>query len=204
MQDSNDTLQLYFAEISQYDRLTKDEELELAKLIEQGCEQSRRKLTEANLRLVVSIAKKFQGHGLSLEDLIQEGNLGLMNAVDKFDWRRDVRFSTHATWWIKLAVTRSIANSSRTIRVPVNVHDFIVKINKVTKELEAKLGREPTDEEISDIIKVSVEKLRDTLFHDLPVKSLSEPFGPEEDDNELHEIVYDRTESTPEEIALNL
>lgn len=199
----NDVVQQYLIEIGRYPRLSKEEEKELAQNIEKGCEISRRRLVESNLRLVVSVAKKFQGHGLSLEDLIQEGNIGLMNAVDKFDWRRDVRFSTHATWWIRLAVTRSLANTSRTIRVPINVHDFLVKVNKVTKELEAKLGREPTDEEVSDILKISVAKLRETRYHDVPVRSLSEPYGPEEEDNELQETIYDRTESTPEEIALS-
>lgn len=200
---AEDLIQQYLNEIGRYPRLSKAEEVELAKKIEEGCEQSRRKLTECNLRLVVSIAKKYQGHGLSLEDLIQEGNMGLINAVDKFDWKRDVRFSTHATWWIRLAVTRALANTSRTIRVPINVHDFMVKINKVTKELESALGREPTDQEISDKMKVSVAKLRNARYHDLPVKSLSEPFGPEEDKNELQEIITDRTESNPEEIALS-
>lgn len=200
---ADDLIQQYLTEIGRYDRLNKDEEVELAKRIQEGCEVSRRRLVESNLRLVVSIAKKFQGHGLNLEDLIQEGNLGLINAVDKFDWKRDVRFSTHATWWIRLAVTRSLANSSRTVRVPINVHDFLVKVSKTIKELEASLGREPTDEELSDKMKVSVAKLRDAKFHDLPVRSLSEPYGPEEDKNELQETIYDRTESTPEEIALS-
>jgi RNA polymerase primary sigma factor len=200
---SDDVIQQYLSEIGRYPRLTKEEERELAIQTEKGDVAARRKLVESNLRLVVSIAKKFQGHGLSLEDLIQEGNQGLMTAVDKYDWRRETRFSTHATWWIRLAVTRSLANSSRTIRVPINVHDFLVKINKVTKELESSLGREPTDEEISDKMKVSVAKLRDTRYHDLPVRSLSEPYGPEEDKNEIQETVYERTEQTPEEIALS-
>lgn len=196
-------VQQYLIEISRYGRLTKDEEQELAVRMETGCDISRRKLVESNLRLVVSVAKRFQGHGLPLEDLIQEGNLGLMIAVDKFDWKRDVRFSTHATWWIRLAVTRALANTSRTIRVPINVHDLLVRINKVTKELEAKLGRDPNDEEISDKMKVSVAKLKDARFHDITVRSLSETFGTEEDNNELQETIYDRTEATPEEIALS-
>lgn len=200
---SDDVIQQYLTEIGRYDRLTKEEEQELAQAVEKGDDNARRRLVESNLRLVVSIAKKFQGHGLSLEDLIQEGNQGLMTAVEKYDWRRETRFSTHATWWIRLAVTRSLANQSRTIRVPINVHDFLVKINKVTKELETQLGREPTDEEISDKMKVSVAKLRDARYHDLPIRSLSEPYGPEEDKNELQETIYERTESTPEEIALS-
>lgn len=200
---SDDVIQQYLNEIGRYPRLSKEEEQELAQQIEKGDDNAKRRLVESNLRLVVSIAKKFQGHGLSLEDLIQEGNQGLMNAVDKYDWRRDTRFSTHATWWIRLAVTRSLANHSRTIRVPINVHDFIIKITKVTKELESQLGREPTDDEISDKMKVSVAKLRDARYHDLPIKSLSEPFGPEEDNNELQEAIYERTEQTPEEIALS-
>lgn len=199
----NDVVQQYLIEIGRYARLTKDQEQELAVRMETGCDISRRKLVESNLRLVVSVAKRFQGHGLPLEDLIQEGNLGLMTAVEKFDWKRDVRFSTHATWWIRLAVTRALANTSRTIRVPINVHDLLVRINKVTKELESKLGREPTDEEISDKMKVSVAKLKDARFHDIAVRSLSETYGTEEDNNELQETIYDRTESTPEEIALS-
>lgn len=196
----NDVVQQYLIEIGRYDRLTKDEEQELAIRMETGCDISRRRLVESNLRLVVSVAKKFQGHGLALEDLIQEGNIGLMTAVDKFDWKRDVRFSTHATWWIRLAVTRALANASRTIRIPINVHDLLVRINKVTKELESKFGREPTDEEISDKMKVSVAKLKDARFHDIAVRSLSETYGAEEDSNELQEVVCDRTELSPEEI----
>ena len=135
-----DSLDLYLAQIGRTPLLTKDEEQRLARLVEEGDELAKRRMVEANLRLVVSIAKKYRGHGVAFLDLIQEGTLGLVRAVEKFDWRRDLKFSTYATWWIRQAVQRAVANHSRTIRVPVHVHDRMRKIDRSRRELEARLG----------------------------------------------------------------
>lgn len=202
MTDS-DMVQQYLNEIGQYPLLSKDEEKALAILIDQGDEQARRKFVEANLRLVVSIAKKHQGSGLPLIDLIQEGNLGLMHAVDKFEHKRELKFSTYATWWIRQYVTRAIANKGRTIRLPVHVHDLLLKIKKTTTQLEFELDRPPTDEEVAEKLKMPVSKVRSTLAYNVQVRSLSEDFGPNEDDNELQDTIYDPTEMTPEEIAIS-
>lgn len=198
----NDMVQQYLNEIGRYPLLTKEEEQELAILIEQGDPNASRRFVEANLRLVVSIAKKHQGAGLSLIDLIQEGNLGLMHAVEKFEWKRDLKFSTYATWWIRQYVTRSIANKGRTIRLPVHVHDLLLKIKKAQTTLEYSLNRQPTDQEVADHIKLPIEKVRATLAVNISVRSLSEDFGPDDDDNELQDTLYDPTQLTPEEIAL--
>lgn len=202
MTDS-DMVQQYLNEIGRYPLLTKEEEQELAISIEQGDTNAKRKFAEANLRLVVSIAKKHQGSGLPLIDLIQEGNLGLMHAIDKFEWKRDLKFSTYATWWIRQHVTRAIANKGRTIRLPVHVHDLLLKIKKTQTKLEFELDRLPTEEEIAKAIKMPVEKIRATLAYNIQVRSLSEDFGSKEDDNELQDTIFDPTEQTPEEIAIS-
>lgn len=202
MTDS-DMVQQYLNEIGRYPLLSKEEEQELAVRIEDGDETARRRFVEANLRLVVSIAKKHQGAGLPLIDLIQEGNLGLMHAVDKFEWKRDLKFSTYATWWIRQYVTRAIANKGRTIRLPVHVHDLLLKIKKTQTQLEFELDRPPTDEEVAKKLKMSLDKVRSTLAYNVQVRSLSEDFGPNEDDNELQDTIYDPTEMTPEEIVMS-
>lgn len=198
----NDMVQQYLNEIGRYPLLTKEEEQELAIAIENGDQNASRRFVEANLRLVVSIAKRHQGAGLPLIDLIQEGNLGLMHAVEKFEHKRDLKFSTYATWWIRQYVTRAIANKGRTIRLPVHVHDLLLKIKKAQTTLEFELSRQPTDEEIAERIKTPVEKVRQTLAVNISVRSLSEDFGPNDDDNELQDTLYDPTELTPEEIAI--
>ena len=202
MTDS-DMVQQYLNEIGRYPLLSKDEEQELAILIEAGDDKAKKRFVESNLRLVVSIAKKHQGSGLPLIDLIQEGNLGLMHAVDKFEWKRELKFSTYATWWIRQYVTRSIANKGRTIRLPVHVHDLLLKIKKTSTALEFELDRPPTDEEVAAKMKMPVDKIRATLAFNVQVRSLSEDFGQNEDDNELQDTIYDPTEQTPEEIVIS-
>lgn len=202
MTDS-DMVQQYLNEIGRYPLLSKDEEQELAILIEAGDDKAKKRFVESNLRLVVSIAKKHQGAGLPLIDLIQEGNLGLMHAVEKFEHKRELKFSTYATWWIRQYITRAIANKGRTIRLPVHVHDLLLKIKKVTTELELALDRPPTEEEVARKLKLSTNKVRETLAYNVQVRSLSEDFGPNEDDNELQDTIYDPTERTPEEIVID-
>jgi RNA polymerase primary sigma factor len=198
----NEMVQQYLNEIGRYPLLTKNEERELAILAEAGDDQARRKFVEANLRLVVSIAKKYQGSGLSLMDLIQEGNLGLMHAMEKYEWKRDLKFSTYATWWIRQYVTRAIANKGRTIRLPVHVHDLLLKIKRAQTQLEYELDRFPTDEEVAEKIKMSVEKVKATLAVNITVRSLSEDFGSDDDESELQDTLYDPTQLTPEELAI--
>ncbi len=197
-----DMVQQYLNEIGKFPLLTKEEERELALSISIGDESAKKRFVESNLRLVVSIAKKFQGAGLPLIDLIQEGNLGLIHAVDKFEYKRELKFSTYATWWIRQYVTRAIANKGRTIRLPVHVHDLLLKIKKAQTNLEFELDRPPTDEEIAQKLKLPLSKVRATLAYNVQVRSLSEDFGSDEDDNELQDTIYDPTEMTPEEIVI--
>jgi RNA polymerase primary sigma factor len=150
-------LDLYLAEIGRTPLLTKAEEQRLARLIEQGDEAAKRHMVEANLRLVVSIAKKYRGHGVPFVDLIQEGTLGLVRAVEKFEWQRDLKFSTYATWWIRQAVQRAVANQSRTIRLPVHIHDRMRKVDRARREAEVRLGRAATIEEVAKQAQVAVE-----------------------------------------------
>jgi len=150
-------LDLYLAEIGRTPLLTKSEEQRLARLIEQGNDDAKRHMVEANLRLVVSIAKKYRGHGVPFTDLIQEGTLGLVRAVEKFEWQRDLKFSTYATWWIRQAVQRAVANQSRTIRVPVHIHDRMRKVDRARREAEVRLGRAATIEEVAKQAQVTVE-----------------------------------------------
>src|SRR6476469_7339704 len=176
---TTNSLDLYLAEIGRTPLLTKSEEQRLARLIEQGDERAKRHMVEANLRLVVSIAKKYRGHGVPFVDLIQEGTLGLVRAVEKFEWQRDLKFSTYATWWIRQAVQRAVANQSRTIRVPVHVHDRIRKIDRARRTREAKLGREPSEEEVAKEAKLSVAEVRDADQTRLQTISLQRPTGGE-------------------------
>ncbi len=154
---TTNSLDLYLAEIGRTPLLTKAEEQRLARLIEQGDERAKRHMVEANLRLVVSIAKKYRGHGVPFVDLIQEGTLGLVRAVEKFEWQRDLKFSTYATWWIRQAVQRAVANQSRTIRVPVHIHDRMRKVDRARREAEVRLGRAATVEEVAKQAQVAVE-----------------------------------------------
>jgi RNA polymerase primary sigma factor len=154
---TTNSLDLYLAEIGRTPLLTKAEEQRLARLIEQGDEAAKRHMVEANLRLVVSIAKKYRGHGVPFTDLIQEGTLGLVRAVEKFEWQRDLKFSTYATWWIRQAVQRAVANQSRTIRLPVHIHDRMRKVDRARREAEVRLGRAATVEEVAKQAQVAVE-----------------------------------------------
>ena len=174
---TTDSLQLFLNEIGRYPLLTAAEEIELAKRIERGDPEAKERMINSNLRLVVSIAKRYQGHGLSLLDLIQEGILGLIRAVEKFDWRRGYKFSTYATWWIRQAVQRGYQNRSRTIRVPVHVAELERKANRIERELTAKLERVPTEEEVAEAAKVSLVKLREARDAVRMLTSLDRPIG---------------------------
>lgn len=201
--NENDIVSFYLKDIGKAPLLTKDEELSLAQLIEQGDKEAMEKMLVSNFRLVVSVAKKYQGQGLSLADLIQEGNLGLIKAAQKYDWRKGNRFSTYATWWIRQAVGRAISNQGRTIRLPVNVVELVNKIRRTERKLEFDLGREPTDREIADALSITVEKVRDLRFYALPIKSLSECVW-EDMDNEVLEYGFiDRTETPIDEEVID-
>ncbi len=196
----DDPVRMYLREIGRVELLKAEQEVHYAKLIEQGDLAAKAALTEANLRLVVSIAKKYMGRGLSLLDLIQEGNLGLIRAVEKFDYHRGFKFSTYATWWIRQAITRAVADQSRTIRVPVHMVEAINKQLRVSRRLFQELGREPTDEEIGDELGVTPERVREirTISRD-PV-SLETPVG-DEDDTELGDFVEDKEATAPSDAA---
>src|SRR4029453_8528518 len=172
---TTDALQLFLNEMARYPLLTAEEEVELAKRIERGDKEAKDRMINSNLRLVVSIAKKYQGTGLSLLDLIQEGIIGLIRAVEKFDWRRGFKLSTYATWWIRQAVQRGVANKSRTIRIPVHIADREQKIGRAERELMAKLGRPPTDEEVSEASKISLKHLREVREAARAVTTLDKP-----------------------------
>ncbi len=174
---TTDALQLFLNEVGRYKLLTADQEVELAKRIERGDKAAKDQMINANLRLVVSIAKKYQGHGLTLLDLIQEGIIGLIRAVEKFDWRRGYKFSTYATWWIRQAVQRGVANKARTIRIPVHIVEREQRIARAERELMAKLEREPTDQELAKATKLSVKQVREVRAAARAVASLDKPVG---------------------------
>jgi RNA polymerase primary sigma factor len=178
---TTDALQLFLNEAGRWPLLTKEEEVELAKLIERGDAEAKERMINSNLRLVVSIAKRYQGHGLSLLDLIQEGIIGLIRAVEKFDWRRGFKFSTYATWWIRQAVQRGVANKARTIRIPVHIADREQKIARAERALAPKLGRQPTDEEIAKQAKLPLKQLREVRQAARAITSLDRPIGSEND-----------------------
>jgi RNA polymerase primary sigma factor len=178
---TTDALQLFLNEMARYPLLTADEEVELAKRIERGDKEAKDRMINSNLRLVVSIAKKYQGHGLSLLDLIQEGIIGLIRAVEKFDWRKGFKFSTYATWWIRQAVQRGVANKARTIRMPVHIVDRERKISKAERELHTKLGRAPSLEEIAKEAKLPLKQVREVQNAARAVTSLDRPVGSESD-----------------------
>jgi len=177
----DDPVRMYLKEIGQVKLLSADEEVELAKLVSEGDQKAKNKLTEANLRLVVSIAKKYSGRGLHILDLIQEGNTGLIRAVDKFDWTKGNKFSTYATWWIRQAITRAIADQARTIRVPVHMVEVINKATRCNRKLVQELGREPTVEEIAAELGLPVEKIIEANRTAADTLSLDTPVGDEED-----------------------
>jgi len=176
---TTDALQLFLNEVGRHKLLTADEEVALAKRIERGDEQAKEQMVNANLRLVVSIAKRYQGHGLSLLDLIQEGIIGLIRAVEKFDWRKGFKFSTYATWWIRQAVQRGVANKSRTIRIPVHIVEREQRISRAERELVVKLGREPTDREVAKAARLSEKQVREVRAAARAVTSLDKPVGDE-------------------------
>ena len=198
----NDPVRMYLKEIGQISLLSLDEELALSKRIEEGDEEAKRILAESNLRLVVSIAKRYVGRNLSFLDLIQEGNIGLMKAVDKFDSSKGYKFSTYATWWIRQAITRAIADQAKTIRVPVHMVETINKLKRVQRQLTLELNREPTEKELSEKLKIPEEKVREIIKISLDPLSLETPIG-EEEDSHLGDFVQDKNSLSPEEYAIN-
>jgi RNA polymerase primary sigma factor len=196
----DDPVRMYLKEIGKVDLLTAAEEVELAKRIEQGDEWAKQQLVEANLRLVVSIAKKYVGRGMLFLDLIQEGNMGLMKAVEKFDYTKGYKFSTYATWWIRQAITRSIADQARTIRVPVHMVETINKLIRVSRQLLQEKGREPKAEEIGEEIYISAEKVREIMKIAQEPVSLETPIG-EEEDSHLGDFIEDVDSPAPASAA---
>ncbi len=196
----NDPVRMYLKEIGRVPLLSAAEEIELAKRIEDGDEESKRRLAEANLRLVVSIAKRYVGRGMLFLDLIQEGNMGLIKAVEKFDYRKGYKFSTYATWWIRQAITRAIADQARTIRIPVHMVETINKLIRVSRQLLQDLGREPTPEEIAKEMDLSTEKVREIMKIAQEPVSLETPIG-EEDDSHLGDFIEDQDALAPSDAA---
>ncbi|WP_026692870.1 RNA polymerase sigma factor RpoD [Peribacillus kribbensis] len=196
----NDPVRMYLKEIGRVDLLSGEEEIELAHRIEQGNEEAKRRLAEANLRLVVSIAKRYVGRGMLFLDLIQEGNMGLIKAVEKFDYRKGFKFSTYATWWIRQAITRAIADQARTIRIPVHMVETINKLIRVQRQLLQDLGREPSPEEIAEDMDMTPDKVREILKIAQEPVSLETPIG-EEDDSHLGDFIEDQDATSPSEHA---
>ena len=193
-----DPVRMYLKEIGKVPLLSAEEEIELAKKMEEGDEEAKKKLAEANLRLVVSIAKRYVGRGMLFLDLIQEGNLGLIKAVEKFDYRKGYKFSTYATWWIRQAITRAIADQARTIRIPVHMVETINKLIRVSRQLLQELGREPTPEEIAKEMNMPVDRVREILKISQEPVSLETPIG-EEEDSHLGDFIQDESIPTPVE-----
>lgn len=196
----DDPVRMYLKEIGKVPLLTAEEEVELAKRIEQGDEIAKRRLAEANLRLVVSIAKRYVGRGMLFLDLIQEGNLGLIKAVEKFDYRKGYKFSTYATWWIRQAITRAIADQARTIRIPVHMVETINKLIRIHRQLLQELGRDPTPEEIAQEMEMDVERVREIMKVAQEPVSLETPIG-EEEDSHLGDFIEDEDAQAPAEAA---
>ncbi len=195
-----DPVRMYLKEIGKVPLLSAEEEIELAKRMEEGDEKAKQRLAEANLRLVVSIAKRYVGRGMLFLDLIQEGNLGLIKAVEKFDYRKGYKFSTYATWWIRQAITRAIADQARTIRIPVHMVETINKLIRVSRQLLQDLGREPTPEEIAEQMDLSVDRVRDILKISQEPVSLETPIGKEEDSH-LGDFIQDDNVPVPADAA---
>ncbi|MDL4841515.1 RNA polymerase sigma factor RpoD [Aquibacillus rhizosphaerae] len=196
----NDPVRMYLKEIGRVDLLSAAEEISLAKRIEEGEEEAKRRLAEANLRLVVSIAKRYVGRGMLFLDLIQEGNMGLIKAVEKFDYRKGYKFSTYATWWIRQAITRAIADQARTIRIPVHMVETINKLIRVQRQLLQDLGREPMPEEIAKEMELTPDKVREILKIAQEPVSLETPIG-EEDDSHLGDFIEDQEATSPSDHA---
>ncbi len=196
----DDPVRMYLKEIGKVALLTAEEEIDLAKRMEAGDEEAKQRLCEANLRLVVSIAKRYVGRGMLFLDLIQEGNLGLIKAVDKFDWRKGYKFSTYATWWIRQAITRSIADQARTIRIPVHMVETINKLIRISRQLLQEYGREPTPEEIAAEMDISEDKVREILKIAQEPVSLETPIG-EEEDSHLGDFIPDDDVPAPADAA---
>lgn len=196
----DDPVRMYLKEIGRVPLLTGDEEIKLAQRMEQGDEEAKRRLAEANLRLVVSIAKRYVGRGMLFLDLIQEGNLGLIKAVEKFDYNKGYKFSTYATWWIRQAITRAIADQARTIRIPVHMVETINKLIRVSRQLLQELGREPQPEEIGKEMDISVERVREIMKIAQEPVSLETPIG-EEEDSHLGDFIEDQDAPAPAEAA---
>ncbi|MGB2991067.1 MAG: RNA polymerase sigma factor RpoD [Paenisporosarcina sp.] len=196
----NDPVRMYLKEIGRVDLLSADEEIALAQRIEVGDEEAKKRLAEANLRLVVSIAKRYVGRGMLFLDLIQEGNMGLIKAVEKFDFRKGFKFSTYATWWIRQAITRAIADQARTIRIPVHMVETINKLIRVQRQLLQDLGREPSPEEIGEEMELLAEKVREILKIAQEPVSLETPIG-EEDDSHLGDFIEDSDAQSPSDHA---
>lgn len=196
----DDPVRMYLKEIGRVPLLTAEEEIELSKAIEAGDEEAKRRLAEANLRLVVSIAKRYVGRGMLFLDLIQEGNLGLLKAVEKFDYRKGFKFSTYATWWIRQAITRAIADQARTIRIPVHMVETINKLIRVSRQLLQELGREPTPEEIAEQMDLPPERVREIMKIAQEPVSLETPIG-EEEDSHLGDFIEDQDAPAPAEAA---
>lgn len=196
----DDPVRMYLKEIGRVPLLLANEEIELARKVESGDETAKRRLAEANLRLVVSIAKRYVGRGMLFLDLIQEGNLGLIKAVEKFDYRKGFKFSTYATWWIRQAITRAIADQARTIRIPVHMVETINKLIRVSRQLLQALGREPTAEEIAEEMEMSPERVREIIKIAQEPVSLETPIG-EEEDSHLGDFIEDQDAPAPAEAA---
>ena len=195
-----DPVRMYLKEIGKVPLLTAEEEIELAKRMESGDEDAKKRLAEANLRLVVSIAKRYVGRGMLFLDLIQEGNLGLIKAVEKFDYNKGFKFSTYATWWIRQAITRAIADQARTIRIPIHMVETINKLVRVSRQLLQELGREPTPEEIAERMEIPVERVREILKISQEPVSLETPIG-EEEDSHLGDFIQDDNVPVPADAA---
>ena len=200
---TTDALQLFMQEIGRYPLLTKEEEIELAQRIERGDQEAKDQMINSNLRLVVSIAKRYQGHGLSLLDLIQEGIIGLIRAVEKFDWRKGFKFSTYATWWIRQAVQRGVANKSREIRVPVHIVEREQRISRAERDLAPRLGRMPTDEEIAEDARITVTQVGEVRAAARAVTSLDKPIS-EASGTTFQELLAGDEEDVEQEVTVNL
>ena len=200
---TTDSLQLFLNEAARYALLTAEEEVELAKRVERGDLEAKERMINSNLRLVVSIAKRYQGHGVALLDLIQEGVIGLIRAVEKFDWRRGFKFSTYATWWIRQAVQRGVANKARTIRIPTHVVEREQRINRAVRELTVSLGRDPTDREIAKRTRLSLKHVQEAMNAPRAVTSLDKPIG-EEEGATLGELFVGEETPLEEEVQVSL
>ncbi|MFA5840229.1 MAG: RNA polymerase sigma factor RpoD [Candidatus Margulisiibacteriota bacterium] len=198
----DDTVRMYLREIGKFPLLTTEEEVVLAKRVKAGDIRAKHKLTNSNLRLVVSIAKKYTGRGMLFLDLVQEGNLGLIRAVEKFDYRRGYKFSTYATWWVRQAITRAIADQARTIRIPVHMVETINRLRKTSRLLLQKLGRKPTEKEIAQKSRISVDKVREIIKVSQVPLSLEMPVGDEES-SRLGDFVEDVSVQAPDEIVMH-